>query len=235
YSIISERKARQYQVTQEIYQGWGDEQTLSGPFLVIPYVKNSSSSDSKDSKISYQILLPVDLGIEAQLSPKTLYRGIYKAVVYKSHTQLNGQFDLSLLPNKDYLIDEARICLGISDVRGIEKEPLMTWNHSALKAEPGTHPSIPYSGIHYDVSLRNAPKELSFSMNLELKGGGQFHVTPFGKNNQLVMRSSWADPSFIGAYLPTDRKVADEGFEAQWTVPHLARSYPQTFSKQELS
>src|SRR5262249_33910826 len=35
--------------------------------------------------------------------------------------------------------------------------------------------------------------------------------------------------SFFGAFLPSERKVADNGFTASWTVPYLARGFGQSF------
>lgn len=47
------------------------------------------------------------------------------------------------------------------------------------------------------------------------------------------MTSDWPDPSFSGAFLPSDRSVSPGGFSAAWTVPHLARSVPQAWNLTE--
>ena len=41
------------------------------------------------------------------------------------------------------------------------------------------------------------------------------------------MTSDWPDPSFFGSFLPDNTEIARDGFTANWTVPHLARSLPQ--------
>ena len=40
------------------------------------------------------------------------------------------------------------------------------------------------------------------------------------------MRSPWPHPSFQGQVLPASYETSDTGFSAVWSVPSLARSYP---------
>ncbi len=235
YNIIFERTNYQHSVIQEIYNGWGNEQTITGPFMVIPYQEGNNAQDSKDPQISYQILLPQQLETSSQLHPKILYRGIYKGVVYKSENQLKGKFDLSALPSRNYLFNKTQLCMGISDVRGIECEPQMIWNGQQLTFEPGTHVSLHYNGVHSSLPLTKESQIIPFTIDLTLKGGGTFQVIPLAKKNTFKVSSEWPDPSFIGGYLPNYRHITDQGFEAEWTIPHHARSYPQTFSVKEFS
>jgi inner membrane protein len=44
------------------------------------------------------------------------------------------------------------------------------------------------------------------------------------------MTSDWAHPSFSGTYLPDGSTISEEGFSAEWTVPHLALSMPLAFT-----
>ena len=46
------------------------------------------------------------------------------------------------------------------------------------------------------------------------------------------MTSSWKDPSFTGAFLPKDREISQDGFEATWRVLHFNRNYPQSWIDQ---
>jgi len=43
------------------------------------------------------------------------------------------------------------------------------------------------------------------------------------------MQSTWPHPSFVGSTLPNQYEISDEGFSANWSVPHLARNYQQTW------
>jgi inner membrane protein len=42
--------------------------------------------------------------------------------------------------------------------------------------------------------------------------------------------SDWPHPSFQGSVLPSERTITDSGFEASWSVPNLARNYPQLWT-----
>jgi inner membrane protein len=43
------------------------------------------------------------------------------------------------------------------------------------------------------------------------------------------MASDWKDPSFQGNWLPSERTVNEEGFDAAWEIPYLGRNYPQSW------
>jgi inner membrane protein len=45
---------------------------------------------------------------------------------------------------------------------------------------------------------------------------------PVGDDNRIALRSRWPHPSFAGAFLPNERRVDAQGFEARWTVSSLA-------------
>ena len=53
-----------------------------------------------------------------------------------------------------------------------------------------------------------------------------------GKQNAVQVKSTWADPSFIGSFLPVAREITQEGFTANWKVSHLGRSYPQFWNSE---
>lgn len=51
--------------------------------------------------------------------------------------------------------------------------------------------------------------------------------TPLGEQTSVHLESTWNDPGFTGNYLPADRNVNDNGFQAEWSVLHFNRNYPQ--------
>jgi inner membrane protein len=65
---------------------------------------------------------------------------------------------------------------------------------------------------------------------LNLNGSQQLTFAPVAQETTVSLSSEWPDPSFTGAFLPTDRKIEPNGFTARWQVPHLARSVPQAWS-----
>lgn len=67
----------------------------------------------------------------------------------------------------------------------------------------------------------------AFAFDLDLNGSTGLLVAPLGRQTALHLRAPWADPSFIGAFLPTRRTVGPRQFTADWQVLHLNRNYPQ--------
>jgi len=48
-----------------------------------------------------------------------------------------------------------------------------------------------------------------------------------GRQTTLHLSAPWADPSFIGAFLPVQRTLGEQQFADDWRVFHLNRNYPQ--------
>jgi inner membrane protein len=53
------------------------------------------------------------------------------------------------------------------------------------------------------------------------------HFLPFGKRTTVNISSPWSDPSFTGNYLPDNRVVNNQGFNANWKVLYMNRNFPQ--------
>jgi inner membrane protein len=49
----------------------------------------------------------------------------------------------------------------------------------------------------------------------------------------MQMESNWADPSFMGNYLPNDetKQISKDGFKADWKVLHINRAFSQQHLK----
>ena len=67
----------------------------------------------------------------------------------------------------------------------------------------------------------------TFAFDLDLNGSTGLLLAPLGRQTTLHLSAPWADPSFIGAFLPARRTVTPSGFTADWRVLHLNRNYPQ--------
>src|SRR5205823_1786665 len=74
--------------------------------------------------------------------------------------------------------------------------------------------------------------ETEFSIPLDFNGSEGIYFAPFGVQNEATLKSSWPDPSFRGAFLPTERSIRDNGFDAKWKVSYYGRSYPQSWTSQ---
>jgi inner membrane protein len=68
-----------------------------------------------------------------------------------------------------------------------------------------------------DLTTADIGKDVSFAMDLRIKGSGQLHFLPLGGNSKYSLQADWASPSFDGNSLPTDREITPQGFTASWS------------------
>jgi hypothetical protein len=64
----------------------------------------------------------------------------------------------------------------------------------------------------------------------EAVGSEGIFFAPFGVQNETTLKSTWADPGFRGAFLPAERSVRPDGFDAKWKVSYYGRDYPQSWT-----
>lgn len=240
--LIREREHIRRSAINEVGEKWGDAQTITGPFLSIPYDKYVKQFTQKDSvekivKIKEWIhFLPEDLSVKGSISPEKRTRGIYEVVVYNSEFTLEGKFapiNLKLFdvnPNHIHF-DKAIVNVGITDLKGIEEQIHLQWNKTNTPFNSGvSHTDIVSSGINTSVSVTNNDSlNYQFQLTLNLKGNEHLYFRPVGKTTDVMLNSEWTTPSFQGTFLPDESNVDDNGFTAHWNVLHLNRNYPQAW------
>ena len=242
-SLIYEREATQHEAIREVSSKWGGEQTISGPFLSVPYyryIKEISKKDSTEKIVQikdYLHILPSQLNITGNISPEKRYRGIYEIVVYNSKLTIAGTFnklDLAAIDvqPKNILFNKAEFVIGVNDLRGIEEQVSLSWNKDSVSFNPGVSSNdVVGSGINALLGLNpNDSTAYNFSFTLDLKGSQKLYFTPVGKVTDVTLASAWPNPSFNGAFLPDQRNVSETGFNANWNVLHLNRNYPQIWT-----
>ncbi len=238
-SLIIEREQRMLETVHEVTDKWSRRQSVSGPVLIVPYKKYQWTGDREKIKeiTSYATFLPEELNIEANIEPEERYRGIFKVIVYKAQLSVSGKFskpDFSTLDidEKDILWSKATLNIGISDLRGIEKQIVLKQNNHQAPFHPGVTASSPFnSGIHIPIqgSIQQFVNN-DFTVDIPLKGSEELFFVPVGKNTEVKMSSSWKDPSFTGSFLPGERTVDKDGFKASWKILHFNRNYPQSWT-----
>ena len=118
--IVSERGQRYHQVLNDIAGTWGQEQTLVGPVLVVPF---SESVDVEEAVVGADGIrrstsrtvirqrsaqfLPADLVIDATLENAFRSRGIFRSLVYQADVVIDARFDA---PQLDTLSDRIENC-----------------------------------------------------------------------------------------------------------------------------
>lgn len=230
--LISERKNRRDSVADEISQKWGNEQAIVGPLLTVPYKHHYKSGKEIEHTIRYAHFLPDLLNIEGSINPEVRYRGLYKVIVYNSKLSLSGNFppvnldDLNIAI-EDFLLEDAFVSVGISDMTGIREFIKINWNDKEYIANPGIESNdVLESGISVSPDLEAGEKQ-HFNFELNLNGSSGLLFSPVGKQTNVQLSSDWPNPSFTGNFLPADRAVNSSGFSATWNVLDLNRNFSQ--------
>lgn len=242
--VIREREYRQKDAIKEISSKWGENQTVSGLVLTIPYNKFTKvyDNDNKNHKLvksrEYAHFLPDQLTINGDVLPEVRYRGIYEVIVYNSKLNLigsfsNPNFEEWKIADENILWEDAYVSLGLSDLRGLQNKVSLNWNGKQYDFNPGIESNdVIKKGISCRIpvhSKKSGHLAQSFSLKLNFNGSSGLNFIPLGKSTNVSIKSPWKNPSFDGAFLPDNREINKEGFKAEWDVLHLNRPYPQSF------
>ncbi len=243
-SLIHEREEIHQNAVMEVSKKWGTGQTITGPYISIPYdrvITNrgayTDTTASIEIKKEFLYILPEKLKINGKLKPEERYRGLHDVVVYESDIKLEGAFKPLELSAMDLDIrrvhfNKAQLNVGISDLKGIEKQIKLKWNDTQEFFNSGlTTNDIVRSGISVPIDVSDTYSNgYNFSLSLDLKGSQDVFFAPLGKTTDVYLQSSWKHPSFAGEYLPDSRTINENGFKAHWNILHLNRNYPQMWT-----
>ncbi len=238
--LVKDRESRRDEVVKEVSSKWAGAQTITGPFLTVPYyieVKNAANQPVLEKRNLY--LLPDELSVDGTIFPQIKHRSIFQVPVYNSDLKITGKFfplKIDKLPVgiQNLHFDEATVCMGISDFKGIGESLQLKWNDSIAAFETGL-PDVSWLSNGISCPLKLSAASLTggttgFSVDLSLKGSEQLYVTPFGSISKVHFKSDWKNPAFDGKYLPDTSIVNNKGFTADWKVLHFNRTYPQQFT-----
>ena len=242
--LIAERQQRQSTAVDEISSKWGGVQQIAGPYLVVPYAEDivQSTEDGKTTVrrfARHAVFLADSLTTTAALSTETRNRGIYSVPVYRMELVASGVFSrpdfkaLGITPTSVNW-DRVQLVFGISDTRAIQTRTSVKWGEVNIPMLPGGGSlSAARSAIHAVVDFTDSSARVSFSLPLTLNGSQGVYFVPFGENTVVRLESDFPHPSFQGNWLPTSRSVTDAGFNAEWSIPFLGRSFPQAWTASE--
>ncbi len=150
--LMKERQQRADEVMLEVTQKWSESQTISGPVLVVPYlrkeeIKYADGEVKVKESTENAYFLPEDLAIEGQVNPETLNRGMFDVAVYNAVIKINATFtypDFSSIGIHEDQVkwNETYLVSGLSDLRGINNSPLLSAGGTALVTEPSNNIGI---------------------------------------------------------------------------------------------
>lgn len=222
-NLVKERKARQAKVVSEVSNRWAQAQILTGPYIFLPYKVITIDNDKKITEhLEHLFILPDSLDVNGQVSHELRLRSIYKVLLYKSSLQNTGDFKFKIPKEIDTNFiqwQDARICYGLSDFKGIEEKVTIQYNGNDYELSPGLPSNdINETGLSSPIAMSadNEGKKIPFHINLKIKGSEQLHFVPLAGDSRFTLHSDWGSPSFDGSDLPSVRSVSDSGFTATW-------------------
>jgi inner membrane protein len=247
--VLSDRLSRRNEAVADITSSWGREQNVIGPVLGIPFqykfkaVKEMPGPDGKmerreveETGVGTAYFLPESLKIDGNVQTQTLHRGIYEAAVFRAQVMLSGKFappDLGTLKIdlKDVQWKDAFVTIAVNDLRGTREGLVLDWGGMKRPMLPGSQ--VPGYTTGATASLGSdqpIASEIAFSIPLDFNGSDGVFFAPFGVQNEATLKSNWPDPAFRGSFLPAERSVRPDGFNATWRVSYYGRDYPQSWT-----
>ncbi len=201
------------------------------------------------------ILMPETLEISADSVSQVRKRGIFEVPVYTTDFEIGARFDfarvdLHVRKGETVLWDRARLAVLMSGTRSFSGKAVLTADGKPLDLDPGTplpdsvdrtprrtrsikadialEPGTPLRGKSGIQAILGDPRgRTDFRLTMGLNGARELMFAPVGRQTEIKMESDWPHPSFQGAFLPKERTVAETGFAAHWSIPHLARDVLQ--------
>lgn len=243
-SVVTERSGLREQAYQRVAEGWGGELTVGGPMIIVPTRRTVVLEDNKVRVVRSDVyLLPARLSadVDVKLDPQPRYVGIYAVPVYLSTLRLQGEFDFATLqplvqePGVEYLWSQSRLRVPLDTVRSLREIKHANFAGQQVKLGPAG-PGL-YRGIeaHVDLSERHQKPGATFDFGTVIAGSRAVSMLPLGSVTTVKLTSDWPHPSFQGSFLPVERTIDDQGFQARWQVLELNRSYGQAWREGEVS
>lgn len=252
--VIQSRKNYSQGTIRDVGMEWGGQQVLVGPVMVIPVEKEivqistrpkldpvtgvvmSDAETGKELMERYEevvirrsesvYLLPGDFEVDLSTKSQMRARGIFQVPVYQAEAGMVFDFDVSgaetvIGPKETLLWDQAEIVMEVSNNRALRGAAEMTRGGEVLELAP-------LSGASGFKALLGDPRAgQGYELKLGFNGAQKLFIAPVGRDSKVTMTSDWPHPSFGGAFLPDAREISEEGFSAEWSIPHLARPLPQ--------
>ena len=225
-NMVDERSNTETAANLEVTEKWGSGQTLKGPVLFIP----------GDSAANNIYLLPEALDIKGDIQSRMLKRGIYDFTVYETTLDLSGHFALSKEIKAEQLqhlrTDRAKLLFAITDFKGFSDNPTLLYNGQPAELSSEALQLGSYNALSCSVDIQPILDggQISYRLTVPLKGSNYLYFLPVGRTSSVRLTSDCPTPSFTGRYLPADREVSAQGFNADWKVLALNRDFAQVLN-----
>ena len=246
-AVVRDRQHYRHLTEQSVADSLAGAQTLIGPVIHSACVESWDVETGKgderrmvEQRREFRLTaMPETLRLNTDAAMQERARGVHKVNAFSLQTRIQAQWGplTALLPQSSIQGSRMQcgapiLMLAVADARGIRTAQLEV-NAQELALKPGTfHPTYA-RGLHASLpeSVRGGAEGLQATLNLELVGTQQVSIVPLGGRTEVQMQSPWPHPSFSGRFLPTERTVRADGFEAQWRLSSLATTAAQDIAE----
>ena len=253
--VVHDRQMYRQLTVDGIAKSLAGPQTLTGP-LIHRACTEEWDIALPDKRVQTErrefhlTLAPASLAVVGGSQLQALARGLHATQAFNLKASLTAQWpDLAALqPVAEHTgsrmnCGQPILMLSVSDARGIRHASLklggQTTAPDALQnvpLKPGTFYGTYPRGVHAPLPAALVLAEpLQAVLELELVGTEQLAIVPMGGDTQVKLTSNWPHPSFGGQFLPAERKVTAQGFEASWRISSLASSAQEDVAQKKAS
>lgn len=236
--LVDERMHRSNDVVKEISSHSGGQQTFLGPTLAIPYSVRAASAEAPKRHGVY-LVFPSQASATVKARTEERRRSLFKVPVFQADLNFNASFDLSGVPsvagpNVEFDWDHAEFIVGVSDARGAVSDGSVTAGGRTITLAP----AIVAQNLSLGPDLTQQMKltlfgaramgvqpntQFNATATLRFSGAQRIAILAYGKSTHVSLQGDWPNPSFDGGFLPVSRSVSPSGFNAEWSVPFIAR------------
>ena len=241
--IVKDRKSYQSRAIESIINPIGGVLTIDGVFMVKPYTATRISKD-EDGKSStyytqeYEFFMPENYNVDGDIDINTLSRGIFKVPVFSSLLKVKGDFEKPDSNLRRQYSSETFIVVLTGNNKSFTKIPDIKIDGTSLEQyESGISLGFPSSKDTFIFILPTmyANSEFEYDATFAVQGGSSVSIKPLKSQNNFTLRSSWADPSFSGGWIPTKRNITKDGFDAEWSIPDFHISLNKSWTTESHS
>lgn len=237
--LVSDRTKRAFEVTKEISSHVGGPQTFLGPTLAIPY-RIPAPSTAVTAINGVYFVFPAQASADVRTTTTERHRSLFRVPVYQADLKLDSTFDLAGVPaaappgaQLDW--GRAEILVGVTDARGALADAKLTTEKETVTLTPSEVMDNISLGVNDNSRLKmfllgakvagtgQPPSRFHVTSTLKFSGAERIAVLAYGKTTHVTARGDWRNPGFDGGFLPVTRAISDHGFQAEWSVPFIAR------------
>jgi inner membrane protein len=244
--LVDERQGWQREAVASVQRSSAGAQTLLGPVIQRACTEETDRivGEGKDRRTETErrgfvlSATPALLSVQGKLRGEARYRGLYEVNGYGGSFTLDASWptlaalEPPVRPGSRVACEPPRAWVAVSDPRGLRKAELRAGT-LALAIEPGAGVAAARAGLSARLpQLADAAalaNPLALHLTLELSGTESLALVPAAAATEWTLLGDWPHPSFGGRFLPVQRTVRGDGFDARWAVSALATDAPRAW------